>query len=115
MIPGYQAEHNEKPLEAERRTCKLSSIVCRQVLDSLGEGSPLPLNQQETKGSTMRLLLIYYFCRGLFSKSSQSVQGWKLFGKVPAKEAQENGVDHPSSLERGNSFGKTIKVTFVDM
>lgn len=37
--------------------------------------------------------------KGLFSKSSQSVQGWKLFGKVPAKEAQENGVNHPSSFD----------------
>lgn len=41
--------------------------------------------------------------KGLFSKSSQSVQGWKLFGKVPAKEAQENGVNHPSSFD-GEDF-----------
>lgn len=43
--------------------------------------------------------------KGLFSRSSekQPVQGWKLFGKVPLKEAQDNSIDlatHSSSFSR---------------
>ena len=45
-------------------------------------------------------------CRGLFSRSSQKepVPAWKLFGKVPIKDARESSRDphnQPSSFDRG--------------
>lgn len=52
--------------------------------------------------------------KGLFSKSTQKepVPGWKLFGKVPAKDARDNNKDshfQSSSFDRGDlkrsSFG----------
>lgn len=47
-----------------------------------------------------------YSFRGLFSKSTQKepVPGWKLFGKVPAKDARDNNKDshiQSSSFDRG--------------
>jgi len=47
-----------------------------------------------------------FSCRGLFSRSSQKepVPAWKLFGKVPVKDARENSKDshnQPSSFDRG--------------
>ena len=58
------------------------------------------------------------FCRGLFSRSSekQSIEGWKLFGKVPAKEARENDSElnrHPVSFDRGDVFVSVLECLFV--
>lgn len=50
--------------------------------------------------------LLFKPCRGLFSRSSQKepVPAWKLFGKVPAKDARESSKDpciQPSYFDRG--------------
>lgn len=54
----------------------------------------------------MAIHIQLFSCRGLFSRSSQKepVPAWKLFGKVPVKDARESSKDphnEPSSFDRG--------------
>ena len=56
--------------------------------------------------------------RGLFSRSSQKepVQGWKLFGKVPAKDVRDNSSEphyQASSFDRGNPRWLKLSINYM--
>ena len=70
---------------------------------------------------TLIIILCFHgcVCRGLFSRSSQKepVQGWKLFGKVPAKDVRDNSSEphyQASSFDRGNPRWLKLSINYLE-